>query len=35
MAYKSALDQWKKYLLTNQPTSYHWYQFADDGSYLI
>ena len=34
-AYKQAIEKWKIYLDTNIPPSYHWYQFAEDGSFLL
>jgi len=34
-AYKQAIAKWKIYLDTNIPPSYDWYQYAEDGSYLL
>ena len=34
-AWKQAFSKWQVYKETNQPPSYHWYKFADDGSFLL
>lgn len=34
-AYKQAIKNWKIYLNTNKAPGYDWYQFADDGSFLL
>ena len=34
-AYKQAFEKWKIYLESGNVPSYHWYQFAKDGSYVL
>ena len=34
-AYKQAFLEWEKYLKTGVMSSYNWYQFANDGSYVL
>jgi len=34
-AWQQAFSNWQSYLETKQPPGYHWYKFADDGSYLL
>ncbi len=34
-AWQQAFLNWQSYLETKQPPGYHWYKFADDGSYLL
>ena len=34
-AWKQAFENWKKYLDTGKMPGYSWYQFNEDGSYIL